>query len=55
MLTVHHLNESRSQRILWLLEELGIPYDIVFYRRDAHTNLAPLELKAIHPLGASRR
>ena len=53
MLTVHHLNESRSQRILWLLEELGIAYDIAFYQRDAHTNLAPPELKAVHPLGAS--
>ena len=53
MLTVHHLNNSRSQRILWLLEELGLKYDIVFYKRDAATNLAPPELKAIHPLGKS--
>jgi glutathione S-transferase len=53
MLTVHHLNQSRSQRILWLLEELGAPYDIKFYKRDATTNLAPPELKAIHPLGKS--
>ena len=53
MLTVHHLNESRSQRILWLLEELGVPYDIKFYQRDATTRLAPPELKAIHPLGKS--
>jgi glutathione S-transferase len=53
MLTVHHLNQSRSQRILWLLEELGAPYDIEFYQRDAATGLAPPELKAVHPLGKS--
>lgn len=53
MLTVHHLNNSRSQRILWLLEELGVPYEIVRYQRDAVTSLAPPELKAIHPLGKS--
>jgi glutathione S-transferase len=53
MITVHHLNESRSQRILWLLEELGTPYDIKFYQRDATTRLAPPELKAVHPLGKS--
>ena len=53
MITVHHLNESRSQRILWLLEELGLPYEIRFYKRDATTNLAPPELEAIHPLGKS--
>ena len=53
MITVHHLNESRSQRILWLLEELRLPYEIKFYKRDAETNLAPPELKAIHPLGKS--
>ena len=53
MITVHHLNESRSQRILWLLEELGAPYEIKFYTRDAETNLAPPELKAVHPLGKS--
>ncbi len=53
MLTVHHLNDSRSQRILWLLEELGVPYEIAQYRRDAQTRLAPPELKAIHPLGKS--
>lgn len=53
MITVHHLNESRSQRILWLLEELGVPYEIRFYRRDAETNLAPPELKKVHPLGKS--
>lgn len=53
MITVHHLNESRSQRILWLLEELELPYEIKFYRRDATTNLAPPELEAVHPLGKS--
>ena len=53
MITVHHLNNSRSQRILWILEELGLPYDIKRYQRDAKTNLAPPELKAIHPLGKS--
>ena len=53
MITVHHLNESRSQRILWLLEELGVPYDIKFYERDKTTSLAPPELKAVHPLGKS--
>lgn len=52
-LIVHHLNNSRSQRILWLLEELGAPYEINHYQRDAVTNLAPPELKAIHPLGKS--
>lgn len=53
MIKVHHLNNSRSQRILWLLEELGIDYEIVPYQRDAVTRLAPPELKAIHPLGKS--
>ncbi|MGA0602686.1 glutathione S-transferase family protein [Caulobacter sp. KR2-114] len=53
MLVVHHLNNSRSQRILWLLEELGAPYEIRFYQRDATTNLAPPELEAVHPLGKS--
>ncbi|WP_163029114.1 glutathione S-transferase N-terminal domain-containing protein, partial [Pseudomonas viridiflava] len=53
MITVHHLNNSRSQRILWLLEELGLPYEIKRYERDAKTNLAPPELKEIHPLGKS--
>jgi glutathione S-transferase len=53
MLTVHHLNQSRSQRILWLLEELELPYEIKFYQRDAVTNLAPPELTAVHPLGKS--
>ena len=51
MLTLHHLNDSRSQRILWLLEELGAPYEIKRYQRDAVTRLAPPELKAVHPLG----
>lgn len=53
MIVVHHLNNSRSQRILWLLEELGIEYRIEQYRRDSKTNLAPPELLAIHPLGKS--
>ena len=53
MLVVHHLNDSRSQRILWLLEELGAPYEIKFYQRDATTRLAPPELTAVHPLGKS--
>ena len=52
-LKVHHLNNSRSQRILWLLEELGAQYEIVHYQRDSITNLAPPELLAIHPLGKS--
>lgn len=53
MITVHHLNNSRSQRILWLLEELGLDYEIKKYQRDAKTMLAPPELRAIHPLGKS--
>jgi glutathione S-transferase len=53
MIVIHHLNNSRSQRILWLLEELGLTYEIAFYKRDATTNLAPPELKAVHPLGKS--
>lgn len=53
MITVHHLNDSRSQRVLWLLEELGLPYEVKRYQRDAKTMLAPPELKAIHPLGKS--
>lgn len=53
MLTVHHLETSRSQRVLWLLEELGVPYELKVYKRDARTRLAPPELKAIHPLGKS--
>lgn len=53
MIVVHHLNDSRSQRILWLLEELGLPYEIERYQRDAQTRLAPPELKAVSPLGKS--
>jgi glutathione S-transferase len=53
MLVVHHLNDSRSQRVLWLLEELGLPYEIKHYQRDAVTRLAPPALKAVHPLGKS--
>ena len=53
MLTVHHLNDSRSQRILWLLEELGTPYELKRYQRNAETRLAPPELKEVHPLGKS--
>ena len=53
MIIVHHLNNSRSQRILWLLEELGLDYEIKKYQRDAKTMLAPPELRAIHPLGKS--
>lgn len=53
MITVHHLNESRSQRVLWLLEELALPYEIKHYARDATTRLAPPELQAVHPLGKS--
>ena len=53
MVTVHHLNNSRSQRILWLLEELGVPYELKKYQRDAKTMLAPPELRAVHPLGKS--
>lgn len=53
MITVHHLNNSRSQRVLWLLEELGIDYEIKRYQRDAQTMLAPPELRAVHPLGKS--
>jgi glutathione S-transferase len=52
-LTVHHLNNSRSQRVLWLLEELGVDYAIAHHQRDAVTNLAPPELIAVHPLGKS--
>ena len=50
-ITVHHLNNSRSQRVLWLLEELGLPYTVKRYERNAKTMLAPPELKAVHPLG----
>lgn len=53
MITVHHLNNSRSQRVLWLLEELGLDYEITRYQRDPKTMLAPPELRAIHPLGKS--
>ncbi|HYM33758.1 MAG TPA: glutathione S-transferase, partial [Steroidobacteraceae bacterium] len=53
MLEVHHLNNSRSQRVLWLLEELEAPYQIIPYQRDPKTMLAPPTLKAIHPLGKS--
>ena len=53
MIIVHHLNNSRSQRILWLLEELGLDYEIRKYERDAKTMLAPPALRAIHPLGKS--
>jgi glutathione S-transferase len=53
MIVVHHLNDSRSQRILWLLEELGLPYDVRFYQRDPTTRLAPPGLHAVNPLGKS--
>ena len=53
MITLHHLNNSRSQRILWLLEELGVPYEVKRYQRDPKTMLAPVELRAVHPLGKS--
>jgi glutathione S-transferase len=53
MITVHHLNNSRSQRVLWLLEELGVAYEVKRYERDAKTMLAPPELLAVHPLGKS--
>ncbi|WP_313517324.1 glutathione S-transferase [Pseudomonas sp.] len=53
MITVHHLNNSRSQRILWLLEEIGTEYEIKRYQRDPQTMLAPPELRAVHPLGKS--
>jgi glutathione S-transferase len=53
VIVLHHLNQSRSQRVLWLLEELGVPYEIRFYERDATTMLAPPELKKVHPLGKS--
>nr|WP_315396231.1 glutathione S-transferase [uncultured Duganella sp.] len=53
MIVVHHLNNSRSQRVLWLLEELGLDYEIVRYQRDPQTMLAPPELRAVHPLGKS--
>jgi glutathione S-transferase len=53
VITVHHLNDSRSQRILWLLEELNVPYELKSYQRDSQTRLAPPELKLVHPLGKS--
>lgn len=53
MITVHHLENSRSQRVLWLLEELGLPYDVRRYRRNPETKLAPPELAKVHPLGKS--
>ncbi|MGH8560940.1 MAG: glutathione S-transferase [Nevskiales bacterium] len=53
MIIVHHLNNSRSQRVLWLLEELGLDYEVRRYQRDAKTMLAPPELRAVHPLGKS--
>jgi glutathione S-transferase len=53
MIIVHHLNNSRSQRVLWLLEELGVPYEVRRYERDVQTMLAPPELLAVHPLGKS--
>jgi len=53
MITVHHLNNSRSQRVLWLLEELGVAYEVKRYQRDAATMLAPTALLAVHPLGKS--
>ena len=51
MIQIHHLNESRSRRITWLLEELGQPYEVLSYQRDPKTRLAPPELQAVHPLG----
>jgi glutathione S-transferase len=53
MIIVHHLNNSRSQRVLWLLEELGVPYEVRRYQRDPKTMLAPAQLRAVHPLGKS--
>ena len=53
MVTVHHLENSRSQRVLWLLEELGVPYEVKRYARDPKTMLAPPELRRVHPLGKS--
>ena len=53
MVVVHHLNNSRSQRVLWLLEEIGVPYEVKRYERDGKTMLAPPSLLAIHPLGKS--
>ena len=53
MIVVHHLNDSRSQRVLWLLEELALPYEVVRHARDVKTRLAPPALTAVHPLGKS--
>jgi glutathione S-transferase len=53
MITLHHLNNSRSQRVLWMLEELGVPYEIVRYERDPQTLAAPAALRDVHPLGKS--
>jgi glutathione S-transferase len=53
VITVHHLNNSRSQRVLWLLEELGCPYEVIRYERDPQTMLAPRSLREVHPLGRS--
>ena len=53
MITLHHLNNSRSQRILWMLEEIGVDYQIKHYQRDPQTLLAPAELRQVHPLGKS--
>ena len=53
MIAVHHLNNSRSQRVLWLLEELNVPYEVKRYQRDRETMLAPPLLRAVHPLGKS--
>jgi glutathione S-transferase len=53
MLTIHHLGKSQSERIVWLCEELGVPYDLVHHVRDAKTNLSPPALRALHPLGAA--
>ncbi|MET0375509.1 MAG: glutathione S-transferase N-terminal domain-containing protein, partial [Rhizorhabdus sp.] len=52
-IVVHHLEDSRSQRVLWLLEELGLPYEVKRYERDAQTALAPPALRQVHPLGKS--
>ncbi|MDQ0395586.1 glutathione S-transferase family protein [Labrys monachus] len=53
MIIVHHLNNSRSQRVLWMLEELGLPYEVRRYERDRRTLLAPADLRRVHPLGKS--
>ncbi|WFM72996.1 glutathione S-transferase [Halomonas sp. CKK8] len=53
MIKVHHLENSRSQRVLWLLEELGVDYEVITYRRDPRTMLAPASLREVHPLGKS--